>query len=313
MTPPIAGPDPPSFSRRQMLGTVANGFGLLGLAGLLAEARPASRSGRAPPRTRSPSGRRTTPPKAKRVIFLFMNGGPSHVDLFDPKPRLTADHGKPLPFEKPKLARTTTENLMASPFRFARHGQSGIEVSELLPNLASCVDDLCVIRSMVADNINHPNACLQMYTGEQVFSRPSLGSWLLYGLGSENQDLPGFVVDLPERRRRGPVGLELPAGGLPGDARRRPGAPDRQPGQRPTGRATEQRRQLDLVEQLNQQHRREPRGRQPARRADRVVRAGLPDADAGPRGLRHRRRARVRPAALRPRSSRTPRPSASSA
>ena len=144
---------------------------------------------------------------------------------------MTADHGKPLPFEKPKLARTTTENLMACPFRFARHGQSGIPVSELLPNLATCVDDLCVIRSMVADNINHPNACLQMFTGEQVFSRPSLGSWLLYGLGSESQDLPGFVAICPSGRRRGPLGLELPAGGLPGDPRRRPGAPDRQPGQ----------------------------------------------------------------------------------
>ena len=143
---------------------------------------------------------------------------------------MTAQHGKPLPFEKPKAARTTTENLMASPFRFARHGESGIAVSELLPHLASCADDLCVIRSMVADNINHPNACLQMFTGEQIFSRPSLGSWLLYGLGSESQDLPGFVAICPSRRRGGPLGLELPAGVLSGDPGRRPEAPHRQSG-----------------------------------------------------------------------------------
>src|SRR3954470_9477988 len=194
MKPPIAGLGSPSCSRRQLLGTVANGFGLLGLAGLLAEAQA-----REPSRGGSPAANPLAvrsahhAPKARRVIFLFLNGGPSHVDLLDPKPRLTADHGRPLPFEKPKLARTTTENVMASPFRFARHGQSGTAVSELLPNPPSVVDGLCVIRSMVPDNINHPNACLQMFTGEQIFSRPSLGSWLLYGLGSENQEPPGVA------------------------------------------------------------------------------------------------------------------------
>ena len=126
-----------------------------------------------------------------------MPGGPSHVDLFDPKPRLGQDNGKPLPFEKPKLERTKTGNLLASPWKFGRHGQSGIEVSELLPGMASCIDDICVIRSMVADNINHTGAALQMCTGEQAFSRPSMGSWLTYGLGTENQNLPGFVVVSP--------------------------------------------------------------------------------------------------------------------
>src|SRR5271165_7045196 len=89
-------------------------------------------------------------PRARRVIFLYMPGGPSHVDLFDPKPRLIRDNGKPLPFEKPKLERTKTGNLLASPWKFARHGQAGIEVSELLPGMASRIDDICVIRSMVA-------------------------------------------------------------------------------------------------------------------------------------------------------------------
>ena len=137
------------------------------------------------------------------MIFLFMSGGPSHVDLFDPKPQLAARNGQPLPFEMPKLVRTKTGNLLASPFKFEKRGQSGIEVSELLPNIGSCIDDICVVRSMVADNINHNGACLQMNTGEQAFSRPSMGSWLLYGLGTENQNLPGFVVISPSQPAQG--------------------------------------------------------------------------------------------------------------
>jgi hypothetical protein len=136
-------------------------------------------------------------PRAKRCIFLYMPGGPSHIDLFDPKPRVAQNHGLPLPFAKPKLERTKTGNLLASPWKFSRHGQSGIEVSELLPRTATHIDNLCVIRSMVADNINHTGAALQMCTGEQAFSRPSLGSWLVYGLGTENQNLPAFVVVSP--------------------------------------------------------------------------------------------------------------------
>src|SRR5262249_25688810 len=156
------------------------GFGLLALHGLLADEARADAS--ADPLAMRPP---MFPARAKRVIFLFMSGGPSHVDLFDPKPRLQADSGKPLPFEMPKLVRTKTANLLGSPFKFAKNGQCGTDVSELFPKLARCVDDLCVIRSMVADNINHNGACLQMNTGEQAFSRPSMGSWLLYGLGSE--------------------------------------------------------------------------------------------------------------------------------
>ena len=184
------------FSRRELLAHVGCGFGSLALTGLLAGESAAQA---VHDRAEDPYAGRLPhyEPRAKRVIFLYMPGGPSHVDLLDPKPRLAADNGNPLPFEKPKLQRTRTGNLLASPWEFTRHGESGIEVSELLPGLASRIDDVCVIRSMFADNINHTGAALQMCTGEQAFSRPSMGSWLTYGLGTENQNLPGFVVVSP--------------------------------------------------------------------------------------------------------------------
>jgi hypothetical protein len=187
-------------NRRQVLRTFANGFGMLAVAGLLAEeARAATADSDNPLAVQPPH----YPARAKRVIFLFMSGGPSHVDLFDPKPRLADYAGKPLPFEQPKLVRTRTVNCLPSPFKFKKHGQAGIEVSDLFPQVARCVDDLCVIRSMVADNINHNGACLQMNTGEQAFSRPSMGSWVLYGLGSENQSLPGYIVISPSQPAQG--------------------------------------------------------------------------------------------------------------
>ena len=187
----------PLLSRRESLQRFANGFGMLGLASVLGESAHAS----AAPEALLPQTH--FPPKARRIIFLFMSGGPSHVDTFDPKPKLRELDGKPLPFEKPKLERTKTGNLFGSPYTFSKHGQSGIEISELFPHVASCADDLCVVRSMVADNINHNGACLQMNTGEQAFSRPSLGSWLLYGLGSENRNLPGYVVLSPDQPAQG--------------------------------------------------------------------------------------------------------------
>ena len=191
------------FSRREMLSRFASGFAMLPLYSLLAEEAP--RTSLSPPSAiRSPQS--PSPhfaPRAKHVIFLFMSGGPSHVDLFDPKPKLAESAGKPLPFDKPSLMRTKTGNLLASPFKFSKRGQSGIEMSELLPKLGNIADDLCVIRSMVADNINHNGACLQMNTGEQAFSRPSLGSWLNYGLGTENRNLPGFVVISPAQPAQG--------------------------------------------------------------------------------------------------------------
>ncbi len=192
------------MSRRQMLRRFASGFGMVGLAGLLAEDLVSSVfAGDAAPANPLLVKPPQFPAKAKRIIFLFMSGGPSHVDTFDPKPRLTKDNGKPPPFEKPKLERTKTGNLLQSPWSFKQYGHSGTAICELFPHVATCADDLCVIRSMVADNINHNGACLQMNTGEQAFSRPSMGSWLLYGLGSENQDLPGFVVISPAQPAQG--------------------------------------------------------------------------------------------------------------
>ncbi|MEP6756603.1 MAG: DUF1501 domain-containing protein, partial [Chthonomonadales bacterium] len=185
-------------TRRQALQGAFAGFGSLGLAAVLGQESHAGVN----PDPLFPKAPQFLP-KAKRVIFLFMSGGPSHVDTFDPKPRLKTDNGKPLPFAKPSLERTKTGNLLQSPWQFKKYGQSGIEVSELFPHLATKVDELCVIRSMVADNINHNGACLQMNTGEQAFSRPCLGSWLTYGLGSENRSLPGFVVISPAQPAQG--------------------------------------------------------------------------------------------------------------
>lgn len=257
------------MSRRQMLRRFASGFGMVGLAGLLAEdvvssvlaadGAPANPLLVKPPQF---------PAKAKRIIFLFMSGGPSHVDTFDPKPRLAKDNGKPPPFEKPKLERTKTGNLLQSPWSFKQYGHSGTAICELFPHVSTCADDLCVIRSMVADNINHNGACLQMNTGEQAFSRPSMGSWLLYGLGSENQDLPGFVVISPAQPAQGaPLWSSsfLPAsyqGTLVSDLNN-PIANLKNP----RLSLAQQREQLDLLKQLNTIHeqQREEDGRLSAR------------------------------------------------
>ena len=132
---------PQKYSRRDWLSRSGAAFALLALADLLSAAETLAPASASPNAVRPPH----FPARAKRVIFLYMPGGPSHVDLFDPKPRLLQDNGKPLPFEKPKLERTKTGNLLASPWKFSRHGQSGVEVSELLPGMASCIDEICVI------------------------------------------------------------------------------------------------------------------------------------------------------------------------
>jgi hypothetical protein len=180
------------LTRRGLLRSAALGFGHLALASLVNDAT-------ADDQTMNPLAPRKPhfPARARRVIFLFMVGGPSHVDTFDHKPLLTRDDGKPLPFDKPRVQFAPTGNLLKSPWKFAKHGQSGIEVSELFPNVARHVDDLCFINSLHGTNAAHGGAMLKLHTGSDNFVRPSMGSWITYGLGAENADLPGFITICP--------------------------------------------------------------------------------------------------------------------
>ncbi len=180
----------PILSRRDLLRQMGAGFGGLALAALLAEDTAATATD--PLAVKPPH----FAPKAKRVIMLFMFGGPSHIDTFDPKPVLTRDNGKPLPFDAPRILSFPNRmgNLVGSPFQFQQHGQSGAEVSEVFPHVAGVVDDLCIIRSMHCTNPRHGGAVLEWHTGSDTFIRPSMGSWITYGLGSENQNLPGYIT-----------------------------------------------------------------------------------------------------------------------
>jgi hypothetical protein len=181
-----------AVSRRTMLRQAAAGFGSVALAGLAAEPVQATNSSN-PLAPRDPQ----FTPTAKRVIFLFMHGGPSQVDTFDYKPLLERDHGKPLPFAKPRVFSSATGNLLKSPWKFQQHGQSGAWVSELFPHVARHVDKMCIINSMHGSNSRHGGALLELHTGSDTFVRPSMGSWITYGLGTENQDLPGFITICP--------------------------------------------------------------------------------------------------------------------
>lgn len=187
------GPHP--ISRREMLRRSSIGFGGLAFAGLFAEklAADSEHAGSSPMAARPPMFR----PRAKRIIFLFMHGGPSQVDTFDYKPLLKRDDDKPFPGEKPRIVSGKTGNLLASPWEFKQYGQSGIHVSDLFPNVGSMADDLCVINSIHGSNSRHGAALLELHTGSDTFVRPSMGSWITYGLGTENQNLPGFITICP--------------------------------------------------------------------------------------------------------------------
>ena len=154
--------------------------------------------------------------KAKRVIHLFLNGGPSHVDTFDHKPALDKYHGQELPRSMHLVTERRTGTVMRSPFKFQRYGQSGIEVSEIFSHVGECIDDIAVIRSMQADVPNHIPSCLLMNTGDSRLIRPSVGSWVTYGLGSENQNLPGFVAMRPGGYPNNGGTQNFGAGFLPG-------------------------------------------------------------------------------------------------
>ena len=184
---------PPSLlSRRELLHRLGGGLGMLGAASVMSQqtsvAAVASRRGKGC----------HFAPKAKHVIHLFMNGGPFHADLFDPKPALEKYAGQ-RPEGADLLTERPTGGLLPSPFRFRQCGESGVPVSELLPQLSGQIDDICVIRSLHADNPNHGPALLQMNNGTILPTRPSMGAWFLYGLGTENENLPGYIVLCPGR------------------------------------------------------------------------------------------------------------------
>ena len=240
---------PPENSRRQFLAQAGGGAGMLAYSALASGASVASHA------------QTDIAPRAKRVIWLFMHGGPSHVDLFDPKPALTRFAGQPLPesFGNVMTRRDVAKNpLLAPRRRFRRRGRSGLEVSDFLPHIAEHADDLCVVRSLHGDSVNHPQSVYQMNTGSILMGSPSVGSWVAYGLGSENENMPSFVV-LPD-----------PGGGLKGGppawgsgylsasyqgVTMRPGASpilDLKP-QAGVGPA-QQRRNLRLIQSFNRRH-----------------------------------------------------------
>ena len=290
------------LTRRDLLTRTGMGFGVVGLAGLLSDEKllaapassPASAMGTITPLApKQPQ----FAAKAKRVVHLFMNGGPSQVDTFDPKPLLEKYHGKPLPSENLRTERKTS-GAFQSPFKFQKYGQSGIEVSELFEQTAACIDDIAVIRSMHADVPNHEPSLMLMNCGDGRLPRPSMGSWITYGLGSENQNLPGFIAMCP--------------GGYPIVATQNwrsaflPGAYqgtyiDSQHTdiqklieniKNNSATLEEQRRQLDLVRKLNEQHLAQRAARRAIGSPNRILRAGVSDADRGDRRLRHRTRSR---------------------
>ena len=186
------------MKRRDLLQLSSAGFGSLALSGILGleQARAAAAD---PLAVRSPH----FPARAKRVIFLFMHGGPSQVDTFDYKPLLKRDHGKPLPFARPKVVSSETFNLLQSPWAFKQYGQSGAWVSDLFPETAKCVDDMCFIKSMHGSNSRHGGALLELHTGSDTFIRPAMGSWVTYGLGTENSNMPGFLTICPTQSHGG--------------------------------------------------------------------------------------------------------------
>ncbi len=201
----------PPVTRREALCRIGNGFGMLAFASMVGQSLSAAGlDQRKPaaaalhPTTQSPRGGGPGlakglhhPARARHVIFLFMNGGLSQVDSFDPKPMLDKFHGQPLPGGMVATERKTG-SLMRSPFTFKKYGQSGLDVSELFPHVGGCADDICMIRSMHTDIPNHEPSMLMMNTGHTQVGRPSIGSWLTYGLGTENKNLPGYVVLCPD-------------------------------------------------------------------------------------------------------------------
>lgn len=252
--------------RRRLLRDSALGFGGLALTGLLADEQQVS--GAEP--TAGPAAvdrdplaprPRHFPAVAKRVIFLFMKGGPSHVDTFDYKPLLQRDDGKPFPFEKPRVQFAQTGVLLKSPWKFSPHGECGMLVSELFPNVARHVDDMCFLHSVHGTNAAHGGALLKLHTGSDNFVRPSMGSWVTYGLGTENRNLPGFITICPTLAHGGVNNWS--SAFLPAAYQGTPLGNASVPADRATVKFIQnagdtprsvQREQLDLLTQLNRRH-----------------------------------------------------------
>jgi hypothetical protein len=249
------------LSRRTMLKTTSSGFGYLAFAALAHE--QAARAAASDSATKPLAPKKPHfPAKAKRVIFLCMDGGPSHVDTFDYKPKLTADDGKsPPPRGGGGGGGFRFGKLMGSPFKFEKRGESGLYISELFPELSKHADRLCLLNGMYTDLPNHPQAFIQMHCGIFQFPRPSMGAWVLYGLGTENANLPGFITLSPSGGNGGPVnygasflpamyqGTKIGRGGFGGGG---PGGAQQVANlKNPKQTAAAQREQLDFVQQLN--------------------------------------------------------------
>lgn len=240
------------LDRRQMLRGLAGGFGSVGLASLLSE-------------TSASGSTKSTdlphfPARAKRVIFLFMNGGPAQMDTFDPKPALTKWAGKRLPVLEQNTNKLLGKprplgNAFPSPWKFKPHGDSGIEVSELFPHVARQIDKICLLRSMCCDSFFHAQGTLEMMTGSGLFLRPSIGSWMTYGLGTENKDLPGFIV-LGNPMSLVDTTKAFGSSFLPAEHQGTfmPDLKDPVPNLKPFRSESDQRAQLDLIRALNQKH-----------------------------------------------------------
>ena len=242
--------NPFAFSRRQILKTVSSGFGYLAFSSLATMASADEKKSNNPLSPKQPH----FSPSAKRVIFLCMRGGPSHLDTFDYKPQLIKDHGKTGQFRG---------SLFRPQWDFKQQGESGLWISELLPEIGSMADDLCLLRSMNTDQPVHPRAMTQMHTGNAQFVRPSLGAWTLYGLGSENDSMPGFISINPQAGTAQNYGSSfLPAvfqgtkinagggGGRGGGRGRAKQVPDIKNSRMTT---RQQRQQLDLIQALNRE------------------------------------------------------------
>ncbi len=255
----IPNPTPCGRSRREFLWEVGGGFAGLGLIDLLSRTGFFSRSASGAKPYLLSAKRSHFPARAKHVVFLFMNGAPSQVDTFDYKPALEKYHGVAYQGATPVGSNgRPIGHLMRSPFPFARHGQSGLEISSLFPHTARFADDLCVIRSLYTDTAAHASGCLQMNTGNVVIGKPSLGSWLSYGLGTESESLPSFVVMTDPRG--GPISgaSNWAAGFMPaayqGTLFRGKGSPLLDLATPDGTSARSQRHAIDLIQDLNRQH-----------------------------------------------------------